>query len=33
VWAEPGKIEVGRARMNNNDCELFKWILNEFDLF
>jgi hypothetical protein len=28
----PGKDEVGRAWMNSVDCELFKWISNEFDL-
>jgi hypothetical protein len=22
----PGKDEVGRAQMNSDDCELFKWI-------
>jgi hypothetical protein len=27
------KSGVGRARMNSDDCELFKWISNEFDLF
>jgi hypothetical protein len=33
AWADPGKNEVGRARMNSDDCELFKLISNEFDLF
>jgi hypothetical protein len=28
----PRKDEVGLAWMNSDDCELFKWILNEFDL-
>jgi hypothetical protein len=29
----PGKERGGPSRMNSNDCELLKWILNEFDLF
>jgi hypothetical protein len=24
--------QVGQARMNSDDCELFKWISNEFNL-
>jgi hypothetical protein len=28
----PGKVEVGQAGMDSDDCELFKWISNEFDL-
>jgi hypothetical protein len=33
AWADPGKNEVGRARMNSDDCELFKLISNEFHMF
>jgi hypothetical protein len=27
------KSDMGQAQMNSDNCELFKWILNEFDLF
>jgi hypothetical protein len=30
---QPRKNELGRAQMNSDNFELFKWISNEFDLF